>query len=191
MDPLHCHLCQNTLCLPLIYPCGHSGACAACVLDLTPPRRNCPVCGVRSKTPVKKLTINRTLDAVLRHVCPADFEGRAGALDSASDVLLRKLLQLARGRIADYSGDLPEWYLSRYEDVIRRQLERATTCHCGLFCVPKGKIGSNRLFYGCPRWKATHRGGSTVASCSFWRWLSTAENRMEDAVKKNDTIDDN
>jgi hypothetical protein len=179
MDPLACTLCKQTLCLPLIYPCGHSGACAACVIGLIPQRRNCPVCGVRSKTTMKKLLVNRTLDAILRHVRPNDFNGRALALDSAADVLLHNLLQLARAKVGLYSDDLPEWYLSRYESTVQRHLERATTCHCGLFCVPKGKIGTNRLYYGCPRWKAMQNKEAAAAHCGFWRWLSASESRIE------------
>lgn len=180
MDPLQCVLCQQTLCLPLLYPCGHSGACSACVFVLSPPRRNCPVCGVRSKTLPKRPIVNRTLDAVLRHVRPNDFDGRASALDSTYDVLLHALLQLARAKADFYADDLPGWYLSQYEAVVQRHMEGATTCRCGLFCVPKGKIGTNRLYYGCPRWKPAQNKDVPPVHCGFWRWLSAAENRTEE-----------
>ena len=160
--------CVNRLC---VYRCFIRVGTVVHVLHVSssfpPPRRNCPVCGVRSKTLPKRLIVNRTLDAVLRHVRPNDFDGRASALDSTYDVLLHALLQLARAKADFYADDLPGWYLSQYEAVVQRHMEGATTCRCGLFCVPKGKLGTNRLYYGCPRWKPAQNKDVPPVHCGF------------------------
>lgn len=182
MEPHECALCHRVLCLPLVYPCGHSGACAQCVLALTPVRRNCVVCGVRCKTPLKRLPINRTLDVALRHLLPHAFAGRPGPTDTTHEVVLAQLLTLGRQKALEYATELPSTYLSQCETTIARHVERSTTCTCGLFCVPKKTRLAGKRFYGCPRW-APSLPGAQPKGCGFWRWLSAAEDKIEQSSK--------
>jgi hypothetical protein len=179
MQPHECALCHRTLCLPLAYPCGHSGACSECVLAITPQRRNCVVCGVRCKTPLKRLPINRTLDAALRHLLPNSFAGRPAPTDTTHEVILSNLLALCRQKAREHADELQIGYLSQCEATIIRHVERSTTCTCGLFCVPKKTRLANKRFYGCPRW-APGPPGAKPRGCGFWRWLSAAEDKKEE-----------
>jgi hypothetical protein len=180
MQPHECALCNRTLCLPLAFPCGHSGACAECVLSTTPQRRNCVICGVRCKTPLKKLPINRTLDATLRYLLPKSFAGRPGATDTTQEVVLSQLLALGRQKALEYAVELPPAYLTQCEATITRHVERSTTCTCGLFCVPKKTRLTGKRFYGCPRWSPALP-GAPPRGCGFWRWLSAAEDKKEES----------
>lgn len=179
MEAHECILCNKTLCLPLVFPCGHSGACASCVLSKVPTVRNCTICGKRSKTMPKKLPINKTLDLVLRKTFPSSFTDKPAHESVAADLILTEMLRMARSKAEEFRGELTPFYLGEYESVIERHAERASTCRCGLFVVPQKKRDSERRFYGCPRWKPTV--GNVKTGCGFWRWLSVAEGKIEDA----------
>lgn len=159
---LTCGLCEKLLCCAVWVPCAPTPHrfCASCLEQRA--RKTCPTCGKRWKGDAPR---DPAADAIIRALWPAETQGQP--MNEETRVALQRE-ELRRQMMALF-GNNP-WYMRGLEVELKENPTAMVRCNCPgrPVAIKRRKAGSDRLYYGCPRWV---KGGND--HCKLFRWASS------------------